>query len=75
MKPPVLAKLMLAERFIPRLFDQIAAAAAAAPDGKCPDLAALEAAATAKEDDKPKPNRRSRPARTATRQSLRLSSK
>lgn len=53
-KLPVLAKLMLAERFIPRLFDQIAAAAAAAPDGKCSDLAALEAAATAKEDDKPK---------------------
>lgn len=43
-KLPVLAKLMLAERFLPRLFDQIAAAAAAAPDGKCPDLAALEAA-------------------------------
>ncbi|CAL8974080.1 hypothetical protein RHODGE_RHODGE_00967 [Rhodoplanes serenus] len=51
-KLPVLAKLMLAERFIPRLFDQIAAAAAAAPDGKCPDLAALEAAATAKEETK-----------------------
>jgi predicted KAP-like P-loop ATPase len=43
-KLPVLAKLMLAERFIPRLFDQIAAASAGAPDGKCPDLAALEAA-------------------------------
>ena len=42
---PVLAKLMLAERFLPRLFDQIAAAAAVAPDGKCADLAALEAAA------------------------------
>ena len=51
-KLPVLAKLMLAERFIPRLFDQIAAAAAAAPDGKSPDLAPLEAAATAKEDAK-----------------------
>jgi len=51
-KLPVLAKLMLAERFIPRLFDQIAAAAAAAPDGKCADLASLEAAATAKEDTK-----------------------
>ena len=43
-KLPVLAKLMLAERFLPRLFDQIAAAAATAPDGKCPDLAELEAA-------------------------------
>ncbi len=53
-KLPVLAKLMLAERFIPRLFDQIAAAAAAASDGKCPDLASLEAAAKVKEDDKTK---------------------
>jgi hypothetical protein len=51
-KLPVLAKLMLAERFLPRLFDQIAAAAAAAPDGKCPDLATLEAAATGKGDDR-----------------------
>jgi predicted KAP-like P-loop ATPase len=41
---PVLAKLMLAERFIPRLFDQIAAIAAAAADGKCADLGELEAA-------------------------------
>lgn len=45
-KLPVLAKLMLAEQFLPRIFDQIAAVAAAAPDGKCPDLAALEAATT-----------------------------
>ena len=45
---------MLAERFMPRLFDQIAAAAAAAANGKCSDLAALEAAATAKEESKPK---------------------
>jgi predicted KAP-like P-loop ATPase len=51
-KLPVLAKLMLAERFLPRLFDQIAAAAAAAPDGKCLDLSALEAAPTGKEGDK-----------------------
>jgi predicted KAP-like P-loop ATPase len=50
-KLPVLAKLMLAERFIPRLFDQIAAAAAAEPDGKCPDLAALEAASIGHEND------------------------
>lgn len=53
-KLPVLAKLMLAERFIPRLFDQIAAGAAAASDGKCADLASLEAAAKVKEDHKPK---------------------
>lgn len=51
-KLPVLAKLMLAERFLPRLFDQIAAVAAAAPNGKCSDLAALEAAATTKEEGK-----------------------
>lgn len=50
-KLPVLAKLMLAERFLPRLFEQIAAAAAAAPDGKCLDLSALEAAATVQEAD------------------------
>lgn len=60
-KLPVLAKLMLAERFLPRLFDQIAAAAAAAPDGKCPDLAALEAAANGKEYDEDT----AKPAKTA----------
>jgi hypothetical protein len=43
-KLPVLAKLMLAERFIPRLFDQIAYAAAAHPKGICEELAGLEAA-------------------------------
>lgn len=51
-KLPVLAKLMLAERFIPRLFDQIAGTAATASDGKCLDLFALEAAASEKESDK-----------------------
>lgn len=57
-KLPVLAKLMLAERFLPRLFDQIAAAAAAAPDGKCQDLAALEAAAAKDEvKDSAKPRK------------------
>jgi predicted KAP-like P-loop ATPase len=45
---PILAKLMLAERFIPALFDQIASAAAAAPDGKCSDLNALETRAGTK---------------------------
>ena len=39
---PALAKLMLAERFIPRFFDQIASAAARDPSGQCEDLAALE---------------------------------
>lgn len=41
-KLPVLAKLMLAERFIPRLFEQIAFVAAVHPDGVCDDLAAFE---------------------------------
>ncbi|MEO0484986.1 MAG: Qat anti-phage system ATPase QatA [Pseudomonadota bacterium] len=40
---PVLAKLMLAERFMSRLFDQIASAAAKDEGGKCEDLALLEA--------------------------------
>ncbi|MCP4165923.1 MAG: NTPase KAP [Chloroflexi bacterium] len=43
-KLPVLAKLMLAERFLSRLFDQIASAAARHEIGLCDDLAALEAA-------------------------------
>jgi predicted KAP-like P-loop ATPase len=47
-KLPVLARLMLAERFIPRLFDQIAFAAAAHPKGYCDDLATLEAAIPAR---------------------------
>lgn len=41
-KLPVLAKLMLAERFIPRLFEQIAFVAAVHPQGLCNDLEALE---------------------------------
>lgn len=41
-KLPVLAKLMLAERFIPRLFEQIAFAAAIHPQGLCDDLEDLE---------------------------------
>lgn len=41
-KLPVLAKLMLAERFIPRLFEQIAFVAAIHPQGFCEDLDALE---------------------------------
>lgn len=41
-KLPVLAKLMLAERFIPRLFEQIAFVAAIHPQGLCEDLETLE---------------------------------
>jgi len=41
-KLPVLAKLMLAERFLTRQFDQIATCAAASPRGICGDLVTLE---------------------------------
>lgn len=41
-KSPILAKLMLAERFIPRLFEQIAFVAAVDPQGRCEDLESLE---------------------------------
>jgi predicted KAP-like P-loop ATPase len=47
-KLPVLAKLMLAERFLPRLFDQIATSAASSTDGTCTDLAGLEAGVSEK---------------------------
>lgn len=40
---PILAKLMLAERFIPSLFGQIASLAVIHPDGFCLELAILEA--------------------------------
>jgi len=50
-KQPVLAKLMLAERFQPRLFDQIGAAAASSPDGRCDDLVALEAGKSESESE------------------------
>ena len=42
-KLPVLAKLMLLERFMPRLFEQIASVAAVHPKGLCSDVASLEA--------------------------------
>jgi predicted KAP-like P-loop ATPase len=42
-KLPVLAKLMLAERFIPKLFEQIAYIAATNSKGQCQDLELFEA--------------------------------
>jgi hypothetical protein len=54
-KLPVLAKLMLAERFMPRLFEQIAYAAAAHAKGLCEGLAALEAALADESDIDKKP--------------------
>ncbi len=50
-KLPVLAKLMLAEQFLSRVFEQIATTAAASPKGVCEDLARLEAVAV--EEKKP----------------------
>lgn len=41
---PVLAKLMLAERFMTRFFEQMATAAARNSQGRCEDLAGLERA-------------------------------
>ncbi|POZ60708.1 Qat anti-phage system ATPase QatA [Chromobacterium alticapitis] len=41
-KLPVLAKLMLAERFLSSVFEQIASHAASSANGKCHDLALLE---------------------------------
>lgn len=49
-KLPVLAKLMLAERFIPKLFEQIAFVAAIHPQGLCEDLEALERSLVAAND-------------------------
>lgn len=49
-KLPVLAKLMLAERFLPHVFDQIANLAASSPDGYCKDLALLETYSTSPDD-------------------------
>ncbi len=48
-KLPVLAKLMLAERFNPRVFDQIATAAASSPDGICSELAVVERSSSSPE--------------------------
>lgn len=48
-KRPVLAKLMLAERFLSRLFDQMASAAARHQEGRCEELAGLEAVANDEE--------------------------
>ena len=53
-KLPVLAKLMLAERFMSRMFDQIASAAAKHAEGHCEDLAALEGKSGANPEPKRK---------------------
>lgn len=60
---PVLAKLMLAELFIPRLFGQIASVAAVAADGVCPDLGLLESAVQ-EPKKKPEPENKRKKAKT-----------
>lgn len=62
-KLPVLAKLMLAERFIPRLFEQIAFVAAVHPQGLCEDLEALETglATAGDKESEPKGHKTSEP--------------
>lgn len=52
-KLPVLAKLMLAERFLPSLFDQIATVAVTHTSGRCTDLSALEKVAAVDEANSP----------------------
>ncbi|MCE8000538.1 MAG: NTPase KAP [Rhodobiaceae bacterium] len=59
-KLPVLAKLMLAERFMSRLFDQIANDAAKHENGLCADLAALEVDNDANNETEMKPKKASR---------------
>ncbi len=60
-KVPILAKLMLAERFLSHVFDQIASAAATSPNGVCPDLATLEAAVHGAADREQPPQHGPRP--------------
>lgn len=55
----VLAKLMLAEQFMPRLFEQIAHKAVSSPNGACEELNQLEAIATSQDEPKPETYRQS----------------
>lgn len=55
---PVLAKLMLAERFLARMYDQMATAAAADPNGHCEDLKELEETAAARKEATGKSSRK-----------------
>ncbi|WP_367898803.1 Qat anti-phage system ATPase QatA [Leptospira sp. WS58.C1] len=55
---PILAKLMLAERFIPNFFDQIASLAASSAQGRCIELHHLETHLN-NPSDKSKPKKKS----------------
>lgn len=61
-KLPVLAKLMLAERFLPSLFDQIATVAVTHPKGRCSDLAELEKVGAADDATPPSANAKAKAA-------------
>lgn len=69
-KLPVLAKLMLAERFLPRLFDQIATIAVTHPQGSCIDLTALEKSV---EVDNPCPSKSHKKLKTASEETSKAS--
>lgn len=55
-KLPVLAKLMLAERFLPGLFDQIATVAVTDPQGLCKDIGMLESFIATDSSDNTEPS-------------------
>ena len=62
-KRPALAKLMLAERFAPEFYEQVARLAAAAPNGKSPTLAHFEESVRSADE---KPAKGEKPKRTIT---------
>jgi predicted KAP-like P-loop ATPase len=62
-KRPILAKLMLAERFAPEFYEQVARLAAAAPNGKSPALAHFEERARATDEAEDKPSKDEKPKR------------
>lgn len=65
-KLPVLAKLMLAERFLPSLFDQIATVAVTHPQGHCLDLTELEKIGVVNSSDTPSPEKKTKPTEAKT---------
>ena len=60
----VLAKLMLAEQFMPTLFEQIASKAVISPNGVCEELSELEAVVASSES---KPDKEKQPSTRATK--------
>ena len=62
---PVLAKLMLAERFLPGLFDQIATVAVTDPKGLCNDIGQLESFITTDSADATEPSAKATASKTS----------